>query len=39
VNALFLDGSVRFTKNSINGTTWRALGTLAGSEVVSSDAF
>ncbi len=30
VNALFGDGSVRFVKNTINGLTWRALGTVAG---------
>jgi prepilin-type N-terminal cleavage/methylation domain-containing protein/prepilin-type processing-associated H-X9-DG protein len=39
VNALFGDGSVRFLKNSIQGATWRALGTLEGGEVVSGDAF
>ncbi len=39
VNALFCDGSVHFIKNSINWTTWRALGTIAGGEVVSSDAY
>ncbi len=38
VNALFCDG-VRFMKNSINGVTWRALGTIASGEVVSSDAY
>lgn len=35
VNALFLDGSVRFTSSSIPKETWRALGTRAGSEIVS----
>jgi prepilin-type N-terminal cleavage/methylation domain-containing protein len=39
VNALLGDGSVHFIKSTIAGTTWRALGTVAGSEVVSSDAF
>ncbi len=39
VNALFGDGSVRFLKNSVNFQTWRALGTVNGGEVVSSDAF
>ena len=39
VNSLFSDGSVRFIKNTINGLTWRALGTVAGGEVVSSDAY
>jgi prepilin-type N-terminal cleavage/methylation domain-containing protein/prepilin-type processing-associated H-X9-DG protein len=38
VNALMGDGSVRFVKGTIAGTTWRALGTIAGGEVVSSDA-
>jgi prepilin-type N-terminal cleavage/methylation domain-containing protein/prepilin-type processing-associated H-X9-DG protein len=39
VNVLMGDGSVRFVKNSIQGATWRALGTVAGSEVVSADGF
>jgi prepilin-type N-terminal cleavage/methylation domain-containing protein/prepilin-type processing-associated H-X9-DG protein len=39
VNALLGDGSVRFIKNSISGFTWRALGTVAGGEVVSAEAF
>jgi len=39
VNSLFSDGSARFIKNTINGLTWRALGTVAGGEVVSSDAY
>ena len=39
VNALFGDGSVRFVKSTINGNTWRALGTIRGGEVVSADAF
>jgi prepilin-type N-terminal cleavage/methylation domain-containing protein/prepilin-type processing-associated H-X9-DG protein len=39
VNALFADGSVRFCKNSISGVTWRNLGTMAGGEVVSADAY
>lgn len=39
VNSLFGDGSVRYIKSSINGDTWRALGTFAGGEVVSADAF
>ncbi len=30
VNAVFLDGSVRFVKNSINLFTWRALSTTQG---------
>jgi prepilin-type N-terminal cleavage/methylation domain-containing protein/prepilin-type processing-associated H-X9-DG protein len=39
VNVAFADGSVRFIKNSINLPTWWALGTRAGAEVVSADAF
>ncbi len=39
VNVLLGDGSVRFVKTSVNGAAWRALGTVAGSEVVSSDSF
>ena len=34
VNALFMDGSVRFVTNSIPQMTWRALGTRNGGEVV-----
>ena len=39
VNALFGDGSVRFVKSTVNAVTWRALGTIAGGEVVSSDQY
>jgi prepilin-type N-terminal cleavage/methylation domain-containing protein/prepilin-type processing-associated H-X9-DG protein len=39
VNALFADGSVHFIKNSVNGVTWYALGTIAGGEVISSDSY
>jgi prepilin-type N-terminal cleavage/methylation domain-containing protein/prepilin-type processing-associated H-X9-DG protein len=39
VNVLLGDGSVRFVRSTINGATWRALGTVAGGEVVSSDSF
>ena len=35
VNVLFLDGSVRFLKSSINYQTWHAIGTHAGCEVCS----
>jgi prepilin-type processing-associated H-X9-DG protein len=38
-NTLFSDGSVRFIKNSINQTTWWALGTKANGEVISSDSY
>jgi prepilin-type N-terminal cleavage/methylation domain-containing protein/prepilin-type processing-associated H-X9-DG protein len=37
VNVLLADGSVRFIKDSIDGATWRALGTMAGGEVISAD--
>jgi prepilin-type processing-associated H-X9-DG protein len=37
VNVLFMDGSVRFAHNSVDLTTWRALGSRAGGEVVSPD--
>jgi prepilin-type N-terminal cleavage/methylation domain-containing protein/prepilin-type processing-associated H-X9-DG protein len=39
VNALMGDGSVRFIKSTIDGRTWRALGTIAGGEVISADSF
>jgi prepilin-type N-terminal cleavage/methylation domain-containing protein/prepilin-type processing-associated H-X9-DG protein len=39
VNALFADGSVHYIKNSINPVTWYGLGTIAGGEVISSDAY
>jgi prepilin-type N-terminal cleavage/methylation domain-containing protein/prepilin-type processing-associated H-X9-DG protein len=38
-NFAFGDGSVRFLKNSINQITYCALGSRAGGEVVSSDAY
>ena len=36
VNTVFMDGSVHFMSNSTMLETWRALGTRAGGEVVSS---
>ena len=39
VNSLLADGHVQFIKNSINLATWQALGTVAGGEVISSDAY
>jgi prepilin-type processing-associated H-X9-DG protein len=39
VNMSMADGSVRFAKNSVNLTAWWAIGTRAGGEVVSADAF
>jgi prepilin-type processing-associated H-X9-DG protein len=38
-NFAFADGSVHFAKNSVNLTTWNALGTRAGGEVISSDQY
>ena len=38
-NFLFADGSVKFLKSTINQTTYMALGTRAGGEVISSDAY
>jgi prepilin-type N-terminal cleavage/methylation domain-containing protein/prepilin-type processing-associated H-X9-DG protein len=39
VNTLFGDGSVKFVKSTINGYTWRALGTISSGEVISSDSY
>jgi prepilin-type N-terminal cleavage/methylation domain-containing protein/prepilin-type processing-associated H-X9-DG protein len=39
VNVSFLDGSVRFIKNSIDPGTWGALATKAGGEVISADSY
>lgn len=39
VNVGFVDGSVRFVKDSVNLQTWWALGTRNGGEVVSADAY
>jgi prepilin-type processing-associated H-X9-DG protein len=39
VNVALMDGSVRFVKNSVNAMTWWALGTKAGGEIISSDAY
>jgi prepilin-type N-terminal cleavage/methylation domain-containing protein/prepilin-type processing-associated H-X9-DG protein len=39
VNALFADGSVHYCKNSTSPVIWRALGTIAGGEVISSDQY
>jgi prepilin-type N-terminal cleavage/methylation domain-containing protein/prepilin-type processing-associated H-X9-DG protein len=39
INASFCDGSVHFFKNSISPVTWFALGTKAGGEIVSADAY
>ena len=39
VNVLMADGSVKFIKDSINQTTWWALGTIAGGEVIGGDSY
>jgi prepilin-type processing-associated H-X9-DG protein len=37
VNVLFMDGSVRFIKSSVNIISWQSIGTTNNNEVVSSD--
>lgn len=39
VNTLLGDGSVRYARSTTDGMVWRALGTVGGGEVISSDAF
>jgi prepilin-type processing-associated H-X9-DG protein len=39
VNVGFIDGSVRFIKNTINLATWSAISTTQGNEVVSADQY
>jgi len=39
VNALFGDGSVKFVKDSVAMNIWWALGTRAGGETISADAY
>ena len=38
VNVAFLDGTVRFVKDTVNFPTWVALGTISGGEIISADA-
>jgi prepilin-type N-terminal cleavage/methylation domain-containing protein/prepilin-type processing-associated H-X9-DG protein len=39
VNVGFLDGSVKFIKDSVNLGTWGAISTMNGGEIVSADSF
>jgi prepilin-type N-terminal cleavage/methylation domain-containing protein/prepilin-type processing-associated H-X9-DG protein len=39
VNVSFLDGSVRFIKDSVNRASWRAIATRDAGEVVSADSY
>jgi prepilin-type N-terminal cleavage/methylation domain-containing protein/prepilin-type processing-associated H-X9-DG protein len=39
VNTLMGDGSVKFIKSTIDGMTWRALGSVGSGEVISADAY
>jgi prepilin-type N-terminal cleavage/methylation domain-containing protein/prepilin-type processing-associated H-X9-DG protein len=39
VNVAFLDGSVKFIKDSVNLGTWGALGTKAGGEVIDASSY
>ncbi|MFO0909350.1 MAG: DUF1559 domain-containing protein [Isosphaeraceae bacterium] len=39
VNVCMTDGSVRFIKDTVNQSTWWALGTRGGGEVISADSY
>jgi prepilin-type N-terminal cleavage/methylation domain-containing protein/prepilin-type processing-associated H-X9-DG protein len=39
VNVVFLDGSVKFVKDSVSPQTWWSIATKAGGEVISADSF
>jgi prepilin-type processing-associated H-X9-DG protein len=39
VNVLFADGSTRFIKSSINNTTWWAVGSRSGGEVIDASSY
>jgi prepilin-type N-terminal cleavage/methylation domain-containing protein/prepilin-type processing-associated H-X9-DG protein len=39
VNVLFMDGTVRFIKSTVNYQAWLAISTTAGGETVSADSF
>jgi prepilin-type processing-associated H-X9-DG protein len=38
-NVLFLDGTVRFIRDSVDPAVWRALGTRSGGEAISGEAY
>jgi prepilin-type N-terminal cleavage/methylation domain-containing protein/prepilin-type processing-associated H-X9-DG protein len=39
INVLMMDGSVKGIKSSIGNNVWWALGTMAGGEIISADAY
>ena len=39
VNSLFADGSVHFVKDAVNPTTWRALGSVQGAEIIGGNEY
>jgi hypothetical protein len=39
VNVGFLDGSVKFIKNSVNLGTWGAIASKAGGEVIDASSY
>jgi prepilin-type N-terminal cleavage/methylation domain-containing protein/prepilin-type processing-associated H-X9-DG protein len=39
VNVAFLDGTVRFVKDSVSQATWWAIATRSGGEIVSADSY
>ncbi|MHC5539142.1 DUF1559 family PulG-like putative transporter [Singulisphaera rosea] len=39
VNTAFADGSVKFIKSTVSYTTWQALATPSGGEVISADSY
>jgi prepilin-type processing-associated H-X9-DG protein len=39
VNTAFLDGSVKFIKDSVSPQSWWALGTRAGGEVIDASSY
>ena len=39
VNVMMMDGSAKFVKSTVAPETWRALGTVAGGEVISADQY